>query len=166
MSQTDRALIVVHRVDQWVRRGYRVSIDGRRIGSVGPGRSAEFPVDPGAHTVEVGIDWVRSRPLSIEVAPGSRTDLRVEARPWTFLQSLAPVIIAVTVANLLFDLIRQANSWAALGLWGLLSRLLITLALIVAAILIPPLLIKDYWVRLDLEPTGGPVSESPAPTTA
>jgi hypothetical protein len=164
MNPADRALIVIHRVDQLVRRRYRVVIDGRRAGFVAPGGSTEFPVDPGVHTVEAAIDWVHSLPLRLEVAPASRTDLRIaQRRPGSLLKSLAPVLIALVVASLLTDLLSRVGFLPTRGVSGLLSRLPIFLCLIYAAIRIPPLLIKDYWALWILEPIGGSVPESPSP---
>ncbi len=135
------------------QRRYRVSIDGRLAGYVAPGRSTEFPVDPGVHMVEASIDWVHALPLRLEVATGSRTNLSIGARPKSLFKSVAPAVIAVSVANL-FQSLR--GGWVGL---------LIFLSLVVAAILIPPLLVKDYWALLTLEPMSGPVSGSPAPAT-
>jgi hypothetical protein len=156
MNPADRALIVVHRdwrVAAWYR--CRVSIDGRPAEDVARGRSTEFPIDPGVHTVEAAIDWSHPPALRLEVAPGSRTDLRIAGRPWSSLKFGAPLPI------ILFIVLPLINRPLA-GLVGLFSAWLISLGLVLAAILIPALLVKDFWVLWNLELVSEPVSESPS----
>jgi hypothetical protein len=159
MNPADRALIVVHR-NRWHQIWYRfrVSIDGRPAGHVARGGSTEFPVDPGVHTVEAAIDWSHSLPLRLEVAPGSRTDLRIAGRPWSSLKLGAPLPIFLFIV---LPLIRRPLA----GLVGQFSAWLISLGLMLAAILIPALLVKDFWVLWDLEPVSAPVSASPSTAT-
>jgi hypothetical protein len=165
MSQADRALIVVHRGDQWFGRlrRYRVSIDNRPAGYVSRRGPSEFPVEPGVHTVEVAMDWARSLPSRLEVAPGSRTDLRIARTPWWILKAGAPGAIFIIVANLLGSLLRHGGYMSGMGLLGLLVALLTTLGLTVALVQIASLLVKDCWAVWRLEPMSAPVSGSPSP---
>ena len=55
---------------QVMPRAYKIWIDGTAVGAIMNGESAEFAVDPGEHTVEVSIDGMYSRKLSIEVFEG------------------------------------------------------------------------------------------------
>lgn len=57
---------------QLVPRAYKVWIDGAVVGAIGNGRSAEFEVTPGVHTVELSIDGMYSRKLSVEVFEGGK----------------------------------------------------------------------------------------------
>src|SRR5215813_9121188 len=117
MKSRDRGLIVIHRGDRWFgrMRRYRVSIDNRPSGYVARIGPTEFSVDPGVHTVEVAMDWGHSLPLRLEVAPGSRTDLRVARRPWSLLKASAPAIIFIIVANLIASLLRHTSTLSEMG---------------------------------------------------
>jgi hypothetical protein len=157
MSPVDRALIVVHR--DWRVAVYyrcRVSIDGRPAEYVARGRSIEFPVDPGVHTVEAGLDWSHLPPLRLDVAPGSRTDLRIAGRPWAYLRFNSPFLLFFLVIYSIRPL---------KGHVGLPAPWLIALCVVLAAILIPKLLVKDFWVLWKLEPMSAAVSGS-APSGA
>jgi hypothetical protein len=145
VAHRDRPVAVYYRC--------RVSIDGRPADDVAGGRSTEFPVDPGVHTVDAAIDWSHLRPLRLDVAPGSRTDLRIAERPWSRLKFRAPVLLFFIVVSLITSLP---------GHVGLSGALLIALGLVLAVILIPALLVKDFWALWNLEPTSAPVSRSPS----
>jgi hypothetical protein len=163
MSRADRGLIVVHRVDKWSTRRFRVSIDGRQAGYVKPRSSTEFPVEPGTHVVDLAIDWSHSVPLHLEAAPGSRTDLNIAWRHWWFLRSAAPGAIFIILANLLASLLSRANLWSALGLLGVFGVILLSSCLTFALIRIASLLIKDCFAVWILEPMSGSVSGRPSP---
>jgi hypothetical protein len=162
MNPADRALIVIHRGDRGIFwHNYRVVIDGGRAGFVAPSSATEWPVDPGVHSVEVTIDLFRSPPLQLEVAPESRTDLRIAERPGLFWKCNAPTFLALGILGLSFNLLRQAGitgPWTVLGLY-----LIVLSTLLVAEVLIGPLLVKDYWAAGILEPMSGSVSKSPSP---
>jgi hypothetical protein len=164
MKPRNRGLIVIHRGDRWFgrMRRYRVSIDNRPSGSVARIGPTEFSVDPGVHTVEVAMDWGHSLPLRLEVAPGSRTDLRVARRPWSFLKASAPAIIFIIVANLIASLLRHTSNLSEMGLLGLFGVLLTSFCVTLVAILILRLLFKDFWVLFLLEPMIGSDSGSPS----
>ncbi len=106
MSEADRALIVIHRGDSGFARlrYHRVTIDGRLAGytaRVSP--TTELSVEPGVHTLEVSMDWHHSQPLRLELAPGSKIDVRLAQRPgvsW-LRRSRGPAFLAmVTVLPL------------------------------------------------------------------
>lgn len=159
MSRSNEAFIVIHRSDSgFARLGcHRVTIDGRLAGytnRISP--TTEFSVEPGAHTVEVAVHWEpspRSQPLRLELAPGSRTDVRIAPRPGVRrrFRSGAPKLLAlVTVLPLLLLEIFGHHRWwhtplMMVGLfcfWAVYNRL-------------ASLLVKDYWTLLILEPMSG-----------
>jgi hypothetical protein len=60
--------LVVRRVETDSRdrlRAYKVLIDERDVGRVKRGQSATFELSPGSHTVQVAIDWTRSRRFEV-----------------------------------------------------------------------------------------------------
>lgn len=60
--------IVIRRVNAaWVDRGrdYRILVDGVERASVANGSAVEIPVEPGAHSVRMKVDWCYSKELLI-----------------------------------------------------------------------------------------------------
>lgn len=55
----------------WLR-AYKIVVDGRVVGKVGNGDSAEFDVAPGRHTIQLRIDWCGSPTLEFHAAEGRR----------------------------------------------------------------------------------------------
>jgi len=60
---------------QIVPRAYKVWIDGVAVGGLPNDSSAEFDVEPGLHTVEVSLDGMYSKKLSVEVYEQGRRRL-------------------------------------------------------------------------------------------
>ncbi len=63
-------------VDSW--EAYRVFIDDREVGKIKKGRREAFPVKPGKHVVQLRKDWMKSRPLQINVPEGGMVNLFCE----------------------------------------------------------------------------------------
>ncbi|HEY3926038.1 MAG TPA: hypothetical protein VGL75_15855 [Acidothermaceae bacterium] len=61
-------------------RRYIVYVDGRRVGTLGPGTGQQLnvEVEPGQHVVYVRIDWLRSKPLEIGVVQGRELRLTID----------------------------------------------------------------------------------------
>lgn len=53
----------------------RVLIDDRAAGSINYGDRAEFPLQPGRHTVRVSMDWCRSEPFELQIHEGEVAEL-------------------------------------------------------------------------------------------
>jgi hypothetical protein len=155
---------VIHRGDSGFGRlrYHRVTIDGQLAGytaRVSP--TTELPVDPGVHTVEVAMDRVHSQPLRLELAPGSRTDVRIARRPGVRgrLRSGAPKLLALlTVLPLALLEVFDVHRW-----WHTPLMMVGFFCLWVAYNRIAPLLVKDYWSLWILEPMSGSVSGSRSP---
>lgn len=60
-------------------RKFRVLIDGREAGFIHSGDEKEFRVEPGAHTVQVRVDWYRSPEAQVTVTAGEAIALRCGA---------------------------------------------------------------------------------------
>jgi hypothetical protein len=165
MSQADEALVVIHQGDSGFARlrYHRVTIDGRLAGYTARLRpTTELSVDPGVHTVKVSMDWVHSQPLRLELAPGSRTDVRITDRPGVRgrLRSGAPKVLAfLTVSPLVLLDVFGVHRWWLQGPFLLVG----TFCLWGAYNWIASLLVKDYWALRILEPMSGAVAKSPSP---
>ena len=59
-------------------RAYSVVVDSQAVGKIRRGQTLELPVAPGAHSVQIAIDWARSPALEVDVdlVPGETVDLR------------------------------------------------------------------------------------------
>jgi hypothetical protein len=62
-------------------RKLNVLIDGRKVGTIGNKETREFDIDPGEHTIQVSMDWVRSRLLDVPIAEGQVINFRVTLPP-------------------------------------------------------------------------------------
>ena len=54
-----------------------IEVDGRRVGGVRHGATAEFPVEPGRHAVRARMDWHSSPVIEVDVAADATTELTV-----------------------------------------------------------------------------------------
>jgi hypothetical protein len=59
-------------------RGYRIVVDGRRIGTLRRGNEVTVALAPGRHRVRATIDWSGSPELEVDLAPGRTVRLVVE----------------------------------------------------------------------------------------
>jgi hypothetical protein len=153
MCLAGQAFIVVHQANRspvLVRRRYPVLIDGRRAGCVRSGEQTEFLVDPGPHTVQVSGLWENSQLVCLEAAPGSTTHLKLADRPSFVLKVSVLGLMLLSVPNC----IAMGHSDPARLAWFLIAT-----SLIVASVVVPPLLVRDYWRALILKPMSRPGSE-------
>jgi hypothetical protein len=58
-------------------RSYKILINGTVAGSIARDSVLDLEVPSGPVTIEARIDWGRSRPLTIEAAPGKRIEIEV-----------------------------------------------------------------------------------------
>jgi len=56
-------------------RAYKIIIDGKRVGTIRPGKRHLFEIEPGHHDIFLRVDWGSSRHLSIDLAPGEEVKL-------------------------------------------------------------------------------------------
>ena len=154
MDSTGQAVIVIHRpANHFVGggRSFVAWIDGCGAGKVRRGfirgGAAEFPVDPGEHTVSVSIDHLRSPVLQVVSAPGSRTELAIGARSGTTLKQFLPPVLAVLLA--------LASTAIVDGFW---PTLLVFSAVYVALLggyhLLTRKFLAEYCAVWTLEPAG------------
>ncbi len=60
-------------------RAYKVLLDGAEAGSVKRGETVSVDAAPGAHTLQMKIDWATSEPVQVNVVGGQ--DLHFECWP-------------------------------------------------------------------------------------
>lgn len=51
-------------------RNYQVYVDGRHVGEVAHGRESRFTVAPGAHRIQLKLDWCSSGQVPVRIAAG------------------------------------------------------------------------------------------------
>jgi hypothetical protein len=68
-------------------RAYKILLDGQEVGNVKRGESAAFDAAPGAHELQLKIDWATSEPVSVEVQAGQDVHFNCwpNAKPLTAL---------------------------------------------------------------------------------
>lgn len=76
-------------------RAYRVMVDGRTIGQLGPNDELEAPIDVGKHRIEVRVDWCGSRPLFVDLRAGGAVHLECGSNlsDWRILLGLVYVTL-------------------------------------------------------------------------
>lgn len=75
-------MIHVHRRDaayQDRARAYKVLLDGEEVGKVKRGQTVTVDAAPGAHKLQLKIDWARSPTLDVQLEPGE--DAHFECAP-------------------------------------------------------------------------------------
>lgn len=72
MPDRDNCAIVVRRPSSWKMflRSVNVYIDGVRAGKLSNGQSVIFDVAAGTHTVDIRLQWIKTKPLEVEVGLG------------------------------------------------------------------------------------------------
>ncbi len=58
-------------------RQYKIFVNGAEAGTIARDSVLDLEVPSGPLTIEARIDWGRSRPLTIEAAPGERIEVEV-----------------------------------------------------------------------------------------
>ena len=55
-------------------RAYRVLLDGQIMGEIREGEIRQFPAAAGHHSLQLTVDWCRSRPVEFEVEDSAIVD--------------------------------------------------------------------------------------------
>jgi hypothetical protein len=55
-------------------RAYKVLVDGEERGTVKHAEGVEIEVEPGAHQLQMKLDWAGSPTLDVEIADGERAE--------------------------------------------------------------------------------------------
>ncbi|GAB3189781.1 hypothetical protein FHX75_111487 [Micromonospora palomenae] len=75
--------------DSALLRRIRVTVDGRRVAGLRPGRSASLTVESGQHVVQASLDWTRSEALTVRVGDGETVALEVSCPVRAYWQTWA-----------------------------------------------------------------------------
>lgn len=62
-------------------RSAKILIDGKVAGKVRNGHRVVLPIAPGARKLQVRVDWVTSKPLTVDVAPGDQPCIELKLAP-------------------------------------------------------------------------------------
>jgi hypothetical protein len=52
-----------------------INIDGKKVGKVGNGKEVRFDVSPGTHAIQIGMHWMKSESMQVNVEPGETVTL-------------------------------------------------------------------------------------------
>ncbi|MGH8498657.1 MAG: hypothetical protein ACRERV_07620 [Methylococcales bacterium] len=77
-------------------RAYAVMIDGKKIGELENGKSKEFPISAGDHTITARIDWCGSETLRFHAKDG-------DSLSFTISSSLRGIKILLAPWSILYD---------------------------------------------------------------
>lgn len=83
-------------------RDYHVLIDGREVGSIGNGEVKSFEIGPGAHSVQLKIDWCSSNSLVLNANGANDVALYCGSslRGWRIL--LTPLYVTANAGRYLW----------------------------------------------------------------
>ncbi|RQD73085.1 MAG: hypothetical protein D5S03_13415 [Desulfonatronospira sp. MSAO_Bac3] len=101
MSQITVKRIKAHWVDR--ARNYGILVDGKEVAEIGNDSEVAIDVDPGAHKVQLKIDWCRSPVIDIEVSQGKTVYLECGPRAHPAL-----VLLYITVWKDKYIWVRKA----------------------------------------------------------
>lgn len=79
-------------------RNFKVILDGQEIGKVGNGKTVEFDVTPGQHTLQTGISKLEgiSEPVTIEVDDSKDCVMVTKPNPLMLVAFLVGILSGVT----------------------------------------------------------------------
>jgi hypothetical protein len=100
------------------RRAYSVFIDDAKVGVINNDEKIEFSVNAGIHSVQVRIDWCRSKKAQVQIREGETVPLQIYTRGLRDWQTW----LAWGFAFILFSmgaLTRNLVSWIVFGVCGL-----------------------------------------------
>ena len=95
------SIIRIKRPLQWfdALRKYHIIIDGSKAGTISPGKTVEFPVEVGNHTIKVKIDWYSSDTLSLNVEANETKDYTVSSVKYGWLLLWLGIFSAYLLVN-------------------------------------------------------------------
>ncbi len=54
----------------------KIHVDGQEVGKVGYMKDVSIPVSPGRHEVKVSMNWIKSKPLQVDILQGETLFLK------------------------------------------------------------------------------------------
>jgi hypothetical protein len=83
--------LVLHRAGSWAGklRTFRVLLDGHEIGQIADEQTSLFRIPHGRHEPRLKMDWCRSAPVVVDLAPHEQADFVCRA---VFRSALDPII--------------------------------------------------------------------------
>jgi hypothetical protein len=76
---TPGSTIIITRTSQYANRlrGIKIFINGKEAGSVGNGKTEEFPVPAGTVELYARIDWCKTKPVTLTLDPGQKVSFEL-----------------------------------------------------------------------------------------
>ena len=95
------SIIRIKRQLQWfdALRKYNIIIDGSKAGTIAPGKTVDFPVEAGNHTISVKIDWYSSPNMSINIEANETKDLAVSSVKYGWVLLLLGIFMVYLLVN-------------------------------------------------------------------
>jgi len=71
-QQQSQAVITLNRAESFsnVLRKYAVSVDGKKVTSIGSGEGKTIQLAPGSHKISIAMDFYKSEPVQLQLKPG------------------------------------------------------------------------------------------------
>ena len=63
------AKILIERESQFISRmrSYKILANGKELGSIKDGEMREFPMEPGEYSLQLQIDWCKSKQIKVNI---------------------------------------------------------------------------------------------------
>lgn len=100
-------IITITRNNEFINRlrPYRIYMDGKPLGKIANGKTMEFTVPAGTHTLQAKIDWCASPELSFSVWDGNTASFHVGGFKGAriFIPAATGLIVIQIVLSFFFD---------------------------------------------------------------
>ena len=100
-------------------RSYSILLNGKKVGKIKEGETAEFTLAPRIYAIGVRIDWIKSEKYQVEIEAGKTKTLLIGNKPfkkWK-LYSLRGILLLVLLMGLIFGI----GGLIAMGIVGLMA---------------------------------------------
>jgi hypothetical protein len=116
-------LVVTRKTDYFGRRGtYKLLLDGIKLGGIKDSKTEIFPIEPGMHSIQCKIDWIKSNLLHIETRPGETIKLSIERESTSSLRHWASLVLMGLCVGI--GLTLRPLGFLLIGLgWGIYTAL-------------------------------------------
>jgi hypothetical protein len=106
LGKANAGIIEILRVAQYVNswREYRIFVDGSEISPIKRNERIVISVDPGVHVLEARIDWLKSKPMRVNIASGQSVCVVVgcrSLRDWTVLLAVVSSFLCAGLGGML-----------------------------------------------------------------
>lgn len=87
-------LEVARKTDYFARRRtYKLLLDGVKIGEIKDGKTEIFQIEPGMHSIQCKVDWIKSNLLQFQTKPGEIVRLSIERESTSSLRHWSALVL-------------------------------------------------------------------------